>query len=458
MATIRKRGNSYQIRVSCGYNVSGEQITKTMTWKPTPGMTSRQIEKELERQAVLFQERCENGLYLSGNIKLSEFAEKWLSEYAEKQLKPRTFAEYKRLLERINTALGHIRIDKIQPHHLMEFYNNLAECGVRKDIKYKPSINFDEYMKNNNLRTSELAKNAGVSRTTIRCCRHGENVSYDTAMKIMNELQDNNLFIPEEANKTLSSTSVLKYHTLLSSVFSTAVKWQVILSNPCDRVEPPKKAKKEAHYIDEQQATQLIECLEREPLRYRTIIMLLLYSGMRRGELCGLEWSDIDFKNNLVSITKAGLYLPDRGVFDDTPKNKTSERVIKIPGEIIKLLKEYKREQTIQQVAMGDKWQGSGKVFTNDSGERIRPDSLTSWFSSFIKRNNLPHISLHSLRHTNATLLIAGGADIRTIAKRLGHSTPTTTGNIYLHAIKTADEIASDTLSDILNPVKRKKA
>jgi integrase len=58
--------------------------------------------------------------------------------------------------------------------------------------------------------------------------------------------------------------------------------------------------------------------------------MLLLYSGMRRGELCGLEWSDIDFKNNLISITKAGLYLPDRGVFDDTPKNKTSERVIKI--------------------------------------------------------------------------------------------------------------------------------
>lgn len=458
MATIRKRGNSYQIRVSCGYNTAGEQIIKNMTWKPAPNMTKKQIKKELERQAVLFEKQCQSGLYLSGDIKLADFADKWLNEYAKKQLKARTVAEYKRLLERINTALGHMKIGKIQPHHLMEFYNNLAETGVRKDIKYKPVKNFNDYMISHNLHTTELAKAAELSRNTILCCRQGKNISCETAKKIMDTLKDCSLFVPSEENTTLSSTSVLKYHTLLSSMFSTAVKWQVILSNPCDRVEPPKKARKEANYIDERQAAQLIECLSKEPLRYRAAIMLLLYSGMRRGELCGLEWSDIDFKNNLVSITKAGLYLPTVGIFDDTPKNKTSERVIKIPKEVTELLKEYQKEQSLRRLAVGDKWQDSGKIFTNEVGERIRPDTITAWFSKFVKKNNLPHISIHSLRHTNASLLIAGGADIRTIAKRLGHSTPNTTGNIYLHAIKTADEMAADTLHDILNPAKSKKA
>ena len=95
MSTIEKRGDAYKIIVSCGYDLNGKQIRRRMTWKPEDGMTARQIKKELDRQAVLFEEKCRNGQVLDGNIKFAEFAEKWFTEYAEKQLRPTTVAGYR---------------------------------------------------------------------------------------------------------------------------------------------------------------------------------------------------------------------------------------------------------------------------------------------------------------------------------------------------------------------------
>ena len=133
MATIKQRGDSYKITVSCGYDLNGKQIRRHLTWTPEPGMTKRQLQKELDRQAVLFEEKCRNGQVLDGNIKFAEFAEKWFVDYAEKQLRPRTVGSYREMLPRINAALGHMRMDRLQPHHIISFYNNMAEIGVRED-------------------------------------------------------------------------------------------------------------------------------------------------------------------------------------------------------------------------------------------------------------------------------------------------------------------------------------
>lgn len=425
-----------------------------MTWKPAPNMTKKQIKKELERQAVLFEEKCRTGMFLDGNIKLSEFAEKWLADYGQKQLKAETYYTYTIMLKRINAALGHLRIDRIQPHHLLEFYNNLSETGIREDIKYKSTKDFRQIIKSKNITQKALAEKAGVSISTIKSCINSKNISKKSADKISDALNDNSIFAPCDINKRLSGETILHYHRFLSSMLSTAVEWQLILSNPCDRVKAPKAERKEANYLDEYQAKELIKCLEKEPLRYRTIIMLLLYSGMRRGELCGLEWNDIDFKHNIINISKSNLYLPGKGIFEDSTKNKTSERVIQIPHEMTKLLIEYKKEQNKTRLLIGDQWNECDKVFTTKNGSPIHPDTITSWFHKFIEKNNLPNIHIHSLRHTNATLLIAGGANIRTVAKRLGHATPSTTSNIYAHAIRSADELAAKKLADILNPIK----
>lgn len=132
MARVVKRNNSYQIRVSCGYTPAGKQIIKTATWTPDEGMTPRQIEKELERQKVLFEERCLHGGSVS-SVKFEVLAKEWFHEYAEKNLRVRTIALMHSLEERTYTAIGHLRIDKITTRQIQSFINNLAEPGINKN-------------------------------------------------------------------------------------------------------------------------------------------------------------------------------------------------------------------------------------------------------------------------------------------------------------------------------------
>ena len=117
----------------------------------------------------------------------------------------------------------------------------------------------------------------------------------------------------------------------------------------------------------------------------------------------------------------------------------------------MQLLAQHRTEQGIQRFRLGHQWIEHNKLFTQWNGKPIHPDTITSWFNKFIKKYNLPDITVHSLRHTNATLMIANGVDLRTVSKRLGHAQMSTTSDIYTHAIKTADERAADTLGDILN-------
>jgi len=131
MATIQKRGDSYRIRVSCGYTAAGKQIEKTKTWKPESNMTIRAAERELNKQAVLFEEKCQGGT-AGCNIKFELFARQWFRDYAEKNLRPRTLAMMHGLEPRTYAAIGHLRIDKINAMQIQSFINNLAETGVNK--------------------------------------------------------------------------------------------------------------------------------------------------------------------------------------------------------------------------------------------------------------------------------------------------------------------------------------
>ncbi len=457
MATITKRGETYHITVSCGYDLNGKQIRRTMTWTPEPGMTRRQTEKELDRQAVLFEERCRTGQVLDGNIKFADFAERWFKDYAEKQLRPTTVARYHVLMPRINAAIGHIRLDKLQPHHLMQFYNNLAETGVREDTRYQSTVDFKALLKSRGMTKREFAKQANLSVYVLDSMTRGDKVSATSAHKIASTLKLplDKVFRPAEGKDTLAVSTILHHHRLISSMLSTAVKWQLIFSNPCSRVVLPKNKRKEAVYLDEEQAAQLLQALENESLQHQVIVKLLLYTGMRRGELCGLEWKDIDFERAVISVRRSSLYLSGKGVFEDETKNETSERCMKVSDDVIAMLRIWRAEQAKERLRLGDQWQNSDRLFTAWNGAPIRPDVITAWFHKFVTRNGLPPIHVHSLRHTNATLLIAAGTNLTTVAARLGHANTTTTSKIYAHAIKSADQAAAEALQDILHPVKK---
>ncbi len=460
MANITQRGNAYTIRVSAGYDINGKKILRNMTWKPEPGMTAKQIKKELERQAILFEEKVITGQTISSDIRFAAFAEKWMNEYAKVHLRSQTVAQYEALLPRVNAAIGNIKLEKIQPNHLLQFYNNLAEKGIRLDTKYICTVDLKAAIKEKKLTFKAISEKVGISEQAIASASKGNNVSKKTAEAISSAMgvSIKKIFKPIEENKTLSGKTLQHYHRLISSIMTTAVQWQVIPSNPCNRIKPPKAERKEAEYLNEQQAIDLLIALDEEPIMYRTLYTLILNTGLRRGEACGLEWSDIDLEHNIIDINKSSLYLPSKGVYDDDTKNTSSHRVLKIPDYAADLLREYKRVQTEERLKLGDKWTDSGKVFTAWNGKPIHPSTVTNWFSDFVKRRNLPSVHVHSLRHTNATLMIFNGINIKTVSSRLGHSNVTTTGNIYTHAIKTADERAAESLADIFSLAKSKNA
>lgn len=454
MASIQKRGKSYRIKVSCGYDCTGKQLIKSMTWTPEEGLNPKQVERELQRQAVLFEEKVHQGQYVDGSVKLSDFAERWFRDYAEKHLKVTTQANYRFFMRRIGPALGHIHLDKIQPHHLIEFYTNLEETDVRDDTKYQFQGDFKALLKEQGHTKTSFCQFSGVSMTVVTSLCSGRNISLNSVKKICAALGQGQeeLFKPNSEQKALADKTILHYHRFLSSMFTTAVQWQVLLRNPCDRIKPPKVAHKEARYLDEKQTAQMLQLLQNESLEYRTIILLLIYSGMRRGELCGLRWTDIDWDQSLIHITRSSLYLPERGVFEDTTKNYSSQRVIKLPVKVFQMLELYRDWQQERRRKLGPEWPETGRIFTQKDGKPIHPNTVTGWFANFVEKNGLPQVSIHSLRHTNATLLIAGGTNIRTVSNRLGHAQTSTTSNIYAHAIRSADEAASKVLDDLLMP------
>ena len=457
MATIKKRGNSYLFRCYVGYSAAGRQIEKTMTWNIPEGMTERKAEKEARHQAALFEERVRNGQSADARMKFQDFAERWFTDYAELQLRPRTVANYRCLMQRINPVLGHLYIDKIKPVHLMDFYKELS--ATRVSTKCHCKIDLKAYLKEKGVTKLMCAEESGVSLAVLSSIYQGKNIEINCGKKIAQALNVGfgSLFDEVADGKTLAGNTVMHYHRLISCILHTAVKWQLIVANPCDRVDPPKVAKPNVQYLDNVQAIRLLELLKDAPTHYRCAIEVLLFTGMRRGELLGLEWSDIDFETQLVSIQRSSLYLPDRGVFDDETKNSTSSRVIKVPLSAIKALRSVKVWQARQRLSMGELWKGSAKVFTALDGAPMHPDTLTGWFHDFIRGTDLPQIHLHSLRHTNATLNIANGISVTTVAGQLGHANASTTTKIYAHAIQSAQAAAADMMDDLLTHNQERK-
>ena len=253
MASIEKRGNSYRIVVSCGLDSAGKQIKKSMTWTPSPGMTAKQTEKELKRQEALFEEKCRTGQVLDQQIRFSEFVEVWWERYAKQQLKEKTLAGYKGLLERILPAIGHIRLDRLQPQHLLEFYENLAEEGVKQGEKYHCNIDLKALLRERKQTKVALAQVAGVGVTVLNSITQGKNVSQESADRISSALQIpmEKLFAVINHRTKLSEKTILHHHRLISAILQVAVQWQVIPSNPCMRVKAPRVQRKEARYLEE---------------------------------------------------------------------------------------------------------------------------------------------------------------------------------------------------------------
>lgn len=247
----------------------------------------------------------------------------------------------------------------------------------------------------------------------------------------------------------LSNRTIQRYHRFVSVVLTQAVKEGLIPFNPASKAEPPKAEKVEVNYMQPQEISAIRNALELEPLKWKTLVHLLLITGARRGEIIGLKWKNVDFDNNRIYICNNIIYTPDRGVYESSPKTESGKRYVALPLETMQLLKEYRAWQIQERFKLGEYFINQDFVFSQDNGNAIHPDSVNTWLARFSKRHDLPHINPHAFRHTMASLLYFNGVDSVSISKRLGHAQVSTTADIYAHVMAEADKRNADILSDI---------
>ena len=462
MASIEKRSNNtYRITVSCGYSPEGKKLFKKKTVTIESTLTERQKEKRLNELAVLLEREVQSGTYLDGEkVTVREFAEKWLAEYAEKQLAPATIAVYKtRIEKRIIPALGHIRLSKLQPHHILEFYNILAEEGSRLDVAFFPATPLLDALITKDNKGNKSASH-GVSRHTLNKIKAGNPTNEDTALKLCGYygMDINTAFIAE--SKPLSDVTIRHHHRLLSAMLTTAVQWQLIDSNPAQRIKPPEVKQRKAQSYDDEQVLQLFEALENAPLNYRAMIYLVVYSGIRLSELAGLKWESLNLEAGTLAITGQRMYVAKYGTFEKDTKTESGVRNISLPSVVLDLLLEYRDHCTELRYQYGNLWEGAEPgtsfIFLGDMGKPMFPLRPSKWFGEFLQKNGLPKIVFHGLRHSHASLLIAEGVDIATVSERMGHSNKSVTLNTYSHAIKKKDRDATEKLVGLLDKNKSK--
>lgn len=446
---------SYLIRVYVDETGTGHQITKAMTWKVPENMRPTAVEKEITRQALLFEDRVKHGLAgFAGTTTFEEYADAWVEN---EPLAFKTRERYRDLLKRINPAIGHIKLEKLQAHHLEEFYKNLSEAGINQRGRYAVSDKLNRLMKERKLSRTALGTLAGISAATISAAARGQKVSLETAKKIAAVLQVKTpgLFPLHNDTTGLSDKTILHHHRLICAILEKAKRERLIPFNvAAEHATAPKAPHKEAIYLDDEQARDFLSLLLNEKdIRTKTAFVLLLFTGARRGELCGLSWPDINEEKQLVNIMRASQYQSHHGVVEVPTKNESSVRAVKVPAFVLELLGQYRAWWNAQRLKYGKAWQGKAqRLFIQDDGSPINPDTINYWLNKFLEQNRFEHITPHTLRHTFATLQISAGVDIRTLQARTGHAQASTLVNIYSHAIKSAQEAASDTLESVLLP------
>lgn len=430
MANIEKRGNKYQITVSCGYNAQGKKIRRKTTFEPDPltakgnRKTESTIAKEVAAFAADFERRVKTGQYMAGcTMTFETYAGKYLEEYAEENQAPRTLQSTRKSVREFVDDFGYLTLENLTPLYLQKYTNDL-------------------------LKTKKKTGTGTLSRGTVR-----------------------------------------RRMAVLSAMLSQAVRWNLITNNPMQRVQIKAAGTQTAKlkYFTQEQAETFLKALDnpvlyaysfrpgsdqqqeparldeyrdgkRSVLQFKFFFYLAIFTGCRRGELLALTWDDFDFKAGTVSAGKSVCRVNGETIIKST-KTPGSDRVVSLPGIVVSLARAWKAEQARYRLTIGSQWIGTGHVFTRWNGDIMGLDTPYNVFQRIIANYNatrpetapeLPTIPLHGLRHTAATLLISSGIDVRTVSARLGHADTSTTLNIYSHALRERDQAAADTLEKML--------
>lgn len=352
--------------------------------------------KEAEKLLAQFIVELEAGEYIAPEkMKFVYFVEEWKTKYAESHLSPNTVTMFLlHLKNRIIPYFGEMKLDQIKALHVLSFLKSLEAPGLRKDGK----------------------------------------------------------------EGTLSSSTIEYNHRILKNIFNRAVEWQLIKSSPMENIKKPKRVQKETSVYDNNEAELLVACLAKEQLMWRVMIKIAITTGLRRGELLGLEWKHIDLDKGTIQVKQTIAYANQKYIIKE-PKTKNSIRTVTITESIIPEIKKYKSVWNKDRLQTGDLWEGGVYqfLFTSWNGKPLYPSSVGTWWRRFIKKHELKYIRFHDLRHTSATLLINSGVHAKIISTRLGHADIRTTMNIYGHSLQEADKEAANHFENLFEGGKQKR-
>lgn len=414
----------YRVVICLGYDKNGNKLVKNFTYSVNQSATPKQQHKEALKYAMNIEDKIKYGHdFDSEKMNFEDFAEKWL-ESMKDELAYSTYASYTLLLRnRIIPYFKGYKVANIKTPLIESFY-----------------------------------------KTMVDTCAYG---------------------------------TIKKHANVLSGMFKTAIRWNIIELNPCQNAKVPRKLNEETElkYFTPKQSLMFLKSLDlvyetvyrghnriddtgkpyyvndyteshKVGTQYKVFYTLSLFCGFRKGETLAIHWSDIDFTNREISITKS-VGKVENGVEYKNPKTATSIRKVSFPTQILPLLKQYRKEYNIMKLQMGDAWKGDGNLFVQSDGTLMGRSTPYQFFKRHIIRYNkwvkeneqeakhngfeeLPTIPLHGLRHSCATLLNHLDVNIIDIAKYLGHAKSSTTMDIYAHSFEEQKREATNKLENFL--------
>lgn len=324
---------------------------------------------------------------------------------------------------------------------LMEFYKEREKCRDDR-ITAKPKTLaqlYDEWMKNH---VSKLTPNTQTFYSGL----WSGHLSDKGQLKLKNIMPKHIYKILDEIPQARTKNGVFK---MLKAMFNKAVMWGYMDENPCDRVETPKYKAAEKQSLSRDDISHIMAIIGKEYSKYQAMFYFAALCGLRRQEIVGLKWDDIDFDNQCFTVRRATSLVKGAGTVAKETKTEKSRRKLYLHELLKNALLTWRNEQNALKNKMGDKWHDDNWIFTQYDGRIMNLHTPTNWWKEFVAANDITPITFHGLRHTAATYMIKNNVPISTVSGVLGHANVTTTLNIYTHVIEETKEDAINVMGDV---------
>lgn len=268
-----------------------------------------------------------------------------------------------------------------------------------------------------------------------------------TVQQFINELGQ-----PRGEKPALSPKTVRNAHGVLHKALQQAVRVGYIRFNPADSCELPRAERKEIKPLDDAAISAFLQAIKGH--RFEAIYLTMLFTGLRRGEACGLTWGCVDLERGTILVNKQLQNVPGQpGEFRLVPTKNSKSRTITAAPFVVKLLRRHKTQQTEARLKAGPLWEDSGFVFCNEIGERISPSTVYHNYKRVVASIGLPEARLHDLRHSYAVAALRAGDDIKTVQGNLGHHAAAFTLDVYGHVTEEMKQASADRMEQFIKGV-----